>query len=280
MSKQDEASPTDAPPADDRPEVGGPKRVLSEIEFPYSDLEAASDLAVTLHRRAGGESGDVELAGWLDQSATGGTYRSRRSAARMFGLVDLAGGRVVLTPLGRDLVDDTRNRQARADAFLKPALYSALYERFRGTVLPPAEALERQIVLLGVAPKQKERARQAFQKSASYAGFIDPANGRFLRPGGVTPAASAESSARERPDEESRISAVPAEASVGGLTRLDPLLLALLEKIPDKQAGWPSAKRVRWFRAFAMNVSQVFDEDADNPVELSIDAAKSQCGSD
>jgi predicted transcriptional regulator len=194
----------------------------------------------------------------------------------MFGLVDLAGGRVVLTQLGGDLVDDTRNRQARADAFLKPALYNALYERFRGTVLPPAEALERQIVLLGVAPKQKERARQAFQKSAIYAGFIDPAKGRFVRPGVVTPAASGETSARERPGEESRISAVPAEASVGSLTRLDPLLLALLEKIPDKQAGWPSAKRVRWFRAFAMNVSQVFDEDAENPVELSIDAAKSQ----
>lgn len=51
---------------------------------------------------------------------------------------------------------------------------------------------------------------------------------------------------------------------------LDPLLLALLQKIPDQGQEWPSEKRLRWFRTFAMNVSQVYDED-DNPVELKIE---------
>ena len=42
---------------------------------------------------------------------------------------------------------------------------------------------ERQVVELGVSPKQKERARQTFMKSAQYAAFIDATSGRFVKPG-------------------------------------------------------------------------------------------------
>ncbi len=60
----------------------------------------------------------------------------------------------------------------------------------------------------------------------------------------------------------------------GGTTLdLDPLLMALLQKIPSKQEGWPEAKRIRWFRTFAMNVSQIYDGD-DDVVELKIEKAK------
>lgn len=51
---------------------------------------------------------------------------------------------------------------------------------------------------------------------------------------------------------------------------LDPLLIALLKKIPDLEKGWPAAQRVRWFKTFAMNVSQIYDADSD-PVEMKIE---------
>jgi hypothetical protein len=51
---------------------------------------------------------------------------------------------------------------------------------------------------------------------------------------------------------------------------LDPLLLALLKKIPAPEKGWPGPSRVRWFRTFAMNVSQIYDGDGD-PVEMKIE---------
>jgi hypothetical protein len=54
---------------------------------------------------------------------------------------------------------------------------------------------------------------------------------------------------------------------------LDPLLIELLKKIPSTGSGWPEAQRVRWFRTFAMSVSQIYDED-ENPIELDIKAAK------
>ena len=50
---------------------------------------------------------------------------------------------------------------------------------------------------------------------------------------------------------------------------LDPLLIALLKKIPTA-GDWPAAQRVRWFRTFAMNVSQIYDGDGE-PVELKIE---------
>jgi len=251
-------------------EVGIRKRVQSEIEFPYADLEVAGQLAVELHRNAGGEAGDAELAGWLNQSSNGGTYRARRSAARMFGLIDIAQGSIVLTPLGRDLADDAKARSARADAFLKPALYAAMYDKFKGTVLPPAAAIERMMVQLGVSPKQKERARQAFQKSATNAGFIDINSGRFIKPGNG-PAAMPKPGDTENPRKDTESGGGGGGGGGGGdPLGLDPLLMELLRKIPTKEEKWSEAKRVRWFRTFAMNVSQVYDDD-DAPIELKIE---------
>jgi hypothetical protein len=58
--------------------------------------------------------------------------------------------------------------------------------------------------------------------------------------------------------------------SGGGGLNLDPILIALLKKIPPTEKGaWPAAQRIRWFRTFAMNVSQIYDED-DDPVEMEI----------
>jgi hypothetical protein len=47
-------------------------------------------------------------------------------------------------------------------------------------------------------------------------------------------------------------------------------LIELLKKIPEPEKGWPAAQRVRWFRRFAMNVSQIYDEDS-QPVEMKIE---------
>jgi hypothetical protein len=54
---------------------------------------------------------------------------------------------------------------------------------------------------------------------------------------------------------------------------LDPLLIALLKKIPESEKEWPAPQRVRWFKTFAMNVSQIYDAD-DEPVEMKIELVK------
>ena len=52
---------------------------------------------------------------------------------------------------------------------------------------------------------------------------------------------------------------------------LDPLLMALLRRIPRPEDGWPIDKRTRWLRTFVMNISQIYDDDETAP-EIAIEA--------
>jgi hypothetical protein len=156
-----------------------------------------------------------------------------------------------------------KSSTSRVAAFLNVELFKVMYDQYKGNALPPPPAIERQVEQLGVSPKQKERARQTFMKSAQYAGFIDAATGRFVKPGiAQTETIKEEKTPREKGS--------GSGDGTDGLN-LDPLLVALLKKIPEADKGWPAAQRVRWFRTFAMNVSQIYDGEAMDPVELKID---------
>ena len=249
----------------DEQKVAEPKRIRSEIDFPYSDLRAAVEIAQTIKTKAGNACRLDELALWMDQTATGGTFRTRVGAARLFGLIDVIQGRATLTQLGRDVLENSELEQAaRVTAFLNVELFRAMYDQNKGNALPPPPALERQIEALGVSPRQKERARQTFTKSAQYAGFIDLTDGRFVKPGIPQQRWSCGG-----PPSKSQRSGTGSGDDPGGL-ELDPLLIALLRKIPPPDKGWPGPNRVRWFRTFAMNVSQIYDGDGE-PVEMKID---------
>src|ERR1700736_6329235 len=100
MADNDNAGTAEAAKGDEK------KRFRSEIEFPYSDLESAVELAKTVHDKAGSSCEVEELAAWMGQSASGGTFRTRLGAARMFGLIETGQGRVTLTQLGRDVFND------------------------------------------------------------------------------------------------------------------------------------------------------------------------------
>lgn len=157
-------------------------RVRSQIEFPYTDLERALDLAKKLHSEGGqAKIEQTQLAVAMDQSASGGTFRGRLGAAKMFGLINTEMGKVWLEPLGLKAIDATSEAAAKAEAFLNIPLYKAMFERYAGYALPHAAAIERQMETLGVPAKQKERARQAFAASAVTANYI-AANGRFSKP--------------------------------------------------------------------------------------------------
>jgi hypothetical protein len=180
MVSDNEAAPEDVEANAAPNELVRQRRERSEVGFPYADLGQALDLARVLHQRGGGAAEREQLAGWMDQSATGGTFRSRLSAATMFGLVEVDRAHVRITPRGREAVDGQVG--ALADAFLQVELFRAMFDRHSGYALPPPAAVERQMVELGVPSKQKERARQTFQKSATIAGFVDPVTGRLVKP--------------------------------------------------------------------------------------------------
>jgi hypothetical protein len=242
---EDDVSAKDVQQEPSEPVEQAAQRVRSEIEFPYSDLETAVALARSLHSNAVSPCEDGELAAWMNMSESGGTYRARRSAARMFGLVDAASpGRLSLTTLGRRIVDD--DRAARVEAFLKPALFAALYEQYRGQTLPPPPTIERHIERLGVPPKQKVRARQVFQGSAHYAGFVDASSGRFRKPGiGPTPEVASSKEATKGRD---------GGGGDDGTPPRHPLIEGMFQSLPANGQPWTLDEAADWLHAAAYNL--------------------------
>jgi hypothetical protein len=132
------------------------------------------------------------------------------------------------------VLDNSGSEHARVTAFFNVELFRMLYDQFKGTVLPPPPAIERQIEQLGVSPKQKGRARQTFMKSAQYAGFIDPATGRFVKPG----IPQKEEAPLQR--HEGKRGGRGGGGDGTDELELDALLIALLKKIPSADKGWPA----------------------------------------
>ncbi len=216
------------------------RRERSAVAFPYSDLRSAIRVGQVLYEKAGASCDDEQLASWLNQTANSGTFRSRLSAARMFGLVDYAQGRVTLTAPGREAIDDSSGLSARADAFLKVSLYNSLYSQLRGHALPPAAAIERLMITAGVSSKQADRARQAFINSAQFAGFIDPATGRFIKPGFSNAVVVSPEPVDVRPS--------GGDGDSGGY---HPFIVGLLKTLPPPESEWSVVDRAKWLQTAA-----------------------------
>ena len=251
-----------------REDQAGDTREKTKISFVYADLESAIALATALLTNAGMTCTTTQLASWMNKSAEGGTFRAILGAARTFGLVETQhGGQVSLTQLGQNALNSAMRKDAICTSFLHVELHSTIYKDFEGQILPPPPAMELHIEGLGVPPKQKMRARQTFTKSAHFAGFIDSASGRFIRP-------AASASPTQEPLTETHNEKTGGGGDDGDGLVLDPLLTALLRKIPSVAEGWPAGPRARWFRTFAMNVSQIYDT-GDEVVDLVITNAES-----
>jgi len=89
---------------------------------------------------------------------------------------------VSLTPLGIRVINPQQEKAARADSFLLVPLYKRVFDDYRGNMLPGNNALEAAMEKLGVAPKQKNKARQVFQRSATQAGYFAFGTNRLVAP--------------------------------------------------------------------------------------------------
>jgi hypothetical protein len=143
-----------------------------------------------------------------------------------------------LGELGRLVVDSKREREGRAKASLSVPLFAAVHDKFKGGVVPPDAALEKELIALGVASTLSSTARRVLERSAEQAGFYEAGRDRLVMPGFV-PQEGASSEA----------TGDGGGANLGGGTgggqsvelNLDPLLIALLKKIPDAEKGWPAS---------------------------------------
>ena len=126
------------------------------------DLSEAIALAKALYNNVGTGTCSLEqLAPWVKQSPTSSGFRSRLNASRLFGLINTdRSDALQLTDLGRLVVDAKRDREGRTKAFLSVPLFAAVHDKFKGGVVPPVAALEKELVALGVASTLADTARR------------------------------------------------------------------------------------------------------------------------
>lgn len=154
------------------------------LAFPYVDLEGSVEVAKAIWDKGGVGLERDQLAAALGLMASGGNFSIKVGAARQFGLIEVVAGKNQLTSLGFDILDPARAPSARAKAFLQVPLYKRVYDEYRGKQLPPRpHGLENAFVTFGVTPKQKDKARHVFDRSARTAGFFPtPAEDRLVAP--------------------------------------------------------------------------------------------------
>lgn len=234
--------------AEDTPESSESERERSTISFPYNDLDDAVRVAKALHE-LGGSCEWEQLAAKLGaKTSTSGTFRLRMLAAKIFNVLTYDKRTVSLTSIGTRLCDSQQEKAARADAFLSVPLYSKLYDKFKSATLPPTSGLESVIAGMGVSQKQKDKARQVFQRSAKQAGFSDYGIDRLVMPpikasaaGTPDPAESNEQPRKKTKDEDE------------DEDELHPFIKGLLRKLPPPDSEWPNDKRAKWLQA-AVNI--------------------------
>ena len=231
----------------------------SSIEFPYNDLDDAIAVAKAVHENAGVSCSLDQLAAYLSQSMTSGAFRGRVANAGTFRLTDNASGEVTLTELGRRIVDPNLEKAARVESFLEVPLYRAIHERYLDYTLPPASALEREMVSMGVASKQTGKARQAFMRSARQAGFFAHGEDRLVKP-------ALTERPTTRPIEKTSATAGGHPAVFGGggagggepPSNLDPIIQGLINRLPPSGASWPKEKRKLWLEILESSFELVY----------------------
>jgi len=255
----------------DLPEIAGDrgndpsKRERSTIEFPYINLEDAEDGAKAIFREAGTtEISVAQAAAFMGLSATSSGFRVRLSGMKMFGLVEGVEQRIALSELGRRITDPRTAQHARIAAFLRVPLYNAVVERHDGKTLPPPGAMQKEFVGFGVSQKTADRARQVFERSARHALFMKQGQDRFVTP--VISGMPGRADAHEIVDADGTRN----QENVPNTQLRDPVIDALVAKIPPPGTQWPLDEQVQLLQMLAMAFQMTYKNR--RPIRVSADA--------
>jgi hypothetical protein len=259
--------------------IGTPRRT-SAVAFPYYNLATSILVAKTMHERAGGECDRTQLAAMLGyKGIKNGSFLTRVTAAKMFGVIDQEGDRLRVTARGQAIlspVKDADASRARVEAFLAVPLFAKVYDEFKGQALPPEVGLRNllenkyKIVKDRVAPTVN-----IMLDSAEEAGFFHTAGSRSQM---VMPLSSQANP--NPPVHTGRIPAaavpVPEAVKVGAnggggsgagddFGHIDPAILGLLKRLPSSGTPLSSKRRTALIQAFTALVGFIYPEiEADN----------------
>jgi hypothetical protein len=186
--------------------------------------------------------------------------------ARVFGLLNYERGTVTLTELGLRSVDTKFARTARVESFLAVPLFKAVFEKLKGAVLPPMAAIERTMEQLGVAPKQKTKARQVFMRSAKQAGFFQLDPERLTVPPNVEPFGGPKGNTPDSNSDRGGKNARRGRGGDGGDgdESIPSAILGLLHGLPAPGTPMLKKRRDALITAFTATVGYLYPDEDEN----------------
>lgn len=261
------------------PKTGKP-RAKSGVQFTYWDLDSAAEVARTMHERAGGVCDNRQLAALLGYSGiSNGSFRTRVSAAKLFGLVEDTEDRKLRVSLrGRAIVapvTPSDERNARLDAFLAVELFRRVFNEYNGTTLPGPAGLRNLLQQYGVVPDRIGPTVRILLDSAEQAGLFEMAGSRtrMVVPLGAAPPAAASAAAPPGhavppPAAAHHPSPVSDERRHGGGgggddIGIDPAIVGLLRRLPPGGTPMSAKRRKALIDAFTNVVGFIYP-DADD----------------
>jgi len=253
------------------------ERIPSTIQFPYSDLSDAIAIAEGLRKGGGVALSRDQLAAAMGLAPGGGGFATKVATARTFGVLESVAGKYQLTEIGHDIVDPSRQAEAKIRAFMNVELFKRTYDEFRGKLLPPRPTgLDAAFINFGVTAKNVRHARLAFEKSARIAGLYPGGNeDRLVMPFGA-PANAAP--VEEEPADSKQ--AMVASLITGGPPRayasssqsanrgIHPSILGMVEELPPPKSDWSMADQADWLKALATMFRVIYKSDDFGSIEI------------
>jgi hypothetical protein len=270
--------PETAKKSDEQQELAGvegaQERERSTISFPYLSLDVAVEIVKAVNSTGGQQSQMEQVAAHLGESANGGAFRTKVVTARIFGLAKYSAGAITLSPLGSRMTDPDQEKAAKAEAFLHVPLYRRIYDDYKASVLPPtAAALEQVMVSLGVAAKQKDKARQTFLRSAQQAGFFAYGSSKLVYP---TLTGAEQKTEKSGDHEEPKDRKAKGGGEDGGASdNLHPAIKGLLLTLPHPGSPWPLDGRKKWLLS-ALSLFDLIYEGSEGNQALTIKLGKGE----
>src|SRR5689334_9113992 len=141
---------------------------------PTLALSDAVNVVTRLYEDVGGDASYDTFAGIINNSPSSSTFTRKLGSLKNYGLVADERRHVRVSELGIAIVAPTsphERTQALKQAFLNVEVFGALYDRYKGKLLPQDEFLTN--VVSGIVPKEFSHTWiDRFKQSAKSAGLI------------------------------------------------------------------------------------------------------------
>ena len=235
--------------------------------YPYFDLNLSLEVPKVIHEKGGGTCTPDQLAAFLNYKTTSsGTYQTRVSAARQFGLIRSENGTITVTERAHKILspvmpEDCTN--AKADAFLSVELFNEIFEKYRGGVIPPEAGLKNLLLQsYGFSQDRVGPAIRVLLESAEQAGFFIASGdkSRLIRPS-VKPTAPTASTPQTPPADQQVEKQKLVVGGNDGPAGVHTAIIGLLRDLPPPGTIWPAKQKARFVKAFQATLDFIYPSD-------------------